>query len=656
MSLNYSSSAVRYGHTTNMLHEHVAGIPPEDLSRHVYVLGSSGCGKSTLIRHIFKHAESANHAGTFPNSTIYIDVKDEDAKLFLSQCDRTSFDNDSVTYLDINNTNFGINLLELPKHQPSDRSMMVSRTVGYVMNMFKEFYSQPQTFVQFERILRLLLLYLYSNTDSPTMLDLYEIIVRLQRKGNSELTQILQFYKNVATPEMKNALSSVASLSKEAWISLLNRIEPFATDEYMRNKFSVKHTSIDFEKMLKPGNVTIFRISDTETPKNAHSLAIMAVVLKIWFTIQERASKMAQEKRSLVILALDEFQKIKELSILSSILSQARIYNLGLILSHQNLSQIDHELLETIIGNTATQIYGRVSGTDASRIAQIIDPHFSKELTDQIATQPDFVFTIKIRSLVERKNTLPLQFKAFPPLPVTISEKELLAFLKRMKSIYGANELIQSSFNSEENKKIEWMKQLYSEFRTKEEWEIICFLHDKEANLTKIVEATNSVNRNKTSMLLRNMIQEGLINIAKSIKRGSIVEHLYTVSTKTNELYFPKSFRLIGTAEDIDEVASKAIQYYVNNKMFISLAIQNVRNSNHTTDMIAYNYDTGTAISIEIESVSELSSHPEQTRHNMLKWKKLGFTECHVWSKSPKIQEIKDKLGTDAHDVRIFVV
>jgi GTPase SAR1 family protein/DNA-binding MarR family transcriptional regulator len=647
---------VKYGHTTNTLHEHVAGIPPEDLSRHVYVLGGSGCGKSTLIRNLFKHVEAANHTGILPNSAIYIDVKDEDAKLFLCQCDRTSFDNDSVTYLDINNTNFGINLLELPKYQLSDRPMIVSRTVGHVMSMFKEFYSQPQTFVQLERILRLLLLYLYSNTDSPTMLDLYEIIVRLQREGNSELMQILRFYKNVATPEMKNALSSVASLSKEAWISLLNRIEPFATDEYMRNKFSVTHTSINFEKMLKPGNITIFRISDTETPKNVHSLAIMAIVLKIWFTIQENASKVEQEKRSLVILALDEFQKIKELSILSSILSQARIYNLGLILSHQNLSQIDHELLEIIVGNTATQIYGRVSGVDASRIAQIIDPRFSKELTDQITTQPDFVFTIKMRSLLERKEILPIQFKAFPPLPTTINEKEFLTFLERMKSLYGIKELTQSAFNSEESRKIEWMKQLYSEFRTREEWEIISFLYDREANLTKIVEATNSINRDKTSRILRKMIQKGFINISKSIKHGLITEHLYNLSTKTRELYFPKSFRIIGTAEDIDEVASKAIQYYIKNKMFISLAIQNAGNSRLTSDMIAYNYETDTVISIEIESTSELLSHPEQTRYNMLKWKELGFTECHVWSKSPKIQEIKDNLGSDARDVHVFLI
>ncbi|MEM3007809.1 MAG: type IV secretion system DNA-binding domain-containing protein [Candidatus Nitrosotenuis sp.] len=647
---------MRYGYTTNTLHEHVAGIPPEDLSRHVYVLGGSGCGKSTLIRNLFKHFEAANHTGILPNSAIYIDVKDEDAKLFLSQCERTSFDNDLVTYLDINNTNFGINLLELPKYRLSDRPMIVSRTVAHVMSMFKEFYSQPQTFVQLERILRLLLLYLYSNTDSPTMLDLYEIIVRLQREGNSELTQILHFYKNVATPEMKNALSSVASLSKDAWISLLNRIEPFATDEYMRNKFSVKHTSIDFEKMLKPGNITIFRISDTETPKNVHSLAIMAIVLKIWFTIQEKATKVEQEKRSLVILALDEFQKIKELSILSSILSQARIYNLGLILSHQNLSQIDRELLETIVGNTATQIYGRVSGMDASRIAQIIDPHFSKELTDQITTQPDFVFTIKMRSLLERKEILPIQFKAFPPLPTTIDEKELFIFLERMKSLYGIKELIQSAFSSEESKKNEWMKQLYSEFRTKEEWEIISFLYDKEANLAKIVEATNSIDRDKTSRLLRRMIQKGLINISKSIKHGVITEHLYALSTKTRELYFPKSFRIIGTAEDIDEVASKAIQYYINNKMFISLAIQNTGNSRLTSDMIAYDYETDAVISIEIESTAELFSHPEQTRHNMLKWKELGFTECHVWSKSPKIQEIKDKLGDKARYVRTFLI
>ncbi|TVL97629.1 MAG: hypothetical protein CV087_22165, partial [Candidatus Brocadia sp. WS118] len=401
---------MRFGYLVNALQENVLGIAPEDISRHLYILAASGSGKSTLIRGLYKHLECANHTDSIPNSTIYIDIKDDDAKLFVQQCEPTSFEKNNVVYLDINHMEFGFNLLELPEHSELDRELLVSRMVGHIIEMIREFYTQQQTFIQIERIMRLLLFYLYSNTDNPTIIDLYEIIIRLQRDGRTELERIFKTYKNVTGPEMRQSLDAISRLSKESWVPILNRVEMFATDEYLKKKFAVSHTTINFEKMLIPGNITIFRISDTETPKYAHGLAIMAIVLKIWFTIQSRASRTEQNKRSLVVLALDEFQRIKDSSIITAILSQARTYNLGLILSHQNLSQIDTSLLETVIGNTASQIYGRVSGIDANRIAKAIDPHFAKELTDQITAQPDFVFTARTRPASGQQYGLPVQF------------------------------------------------------------------------------------------------------------------------------------------------------------------------------------------------------------------------------------------------------
>ncbi|HET8720256.1 MAG TPA: TraM recognition domain-containing protein, partial [Candidatus Nitrosotenuis sp.] len=483
---------MNFGCLSDSLDENGAGLSPDDLSRHVYILGSTGCGKSTLIRNLYKHLECANHTGVLANSSIYIDIKDEDSKLLLRQCEKKTTENDNITYLDINESYFGVNLLELPKYNTTERDTIVSRMVGHIVEMFREFYTNSKTFIQMERILRLLLFYLYSNTDEPTMLDLYSVITRLQSDGVRELQRILQIYKKITGPEMENALMSISKLPKESWIPLLNRIEMFATDNYLKMKFGIVHSTINFEKMLEPGNITIFRLSDTETPKYAHSLILMAIVIKIWFMIQHRASKIASDKRSLVVLTLDEFQRIKDLSVLTSILSQARAYNLGLILSHQNLAQIDTELLETIVGNTATQVYGRVSGIDASRIARIIDPHFAEELTDQLAVQADFIFTEKTRPPPGQPQGFPFQFKALPPPPLLFDENETSELLEKMKKQYKSNDILQSPLDLAISKKTEWMKQLQLKFYSKEEFDIMRFLRNHEANLTKIVEAIGS--------------------------------------------------------------------------------------------------------------------------------------------------------------------
>lgn len=457
---------------------------------------------------------------------------------------------------------------------------------------------------------------------------------------------------------MQDALKSLTNLTKDAWFPLLNRIESFATDNYMKSRFCVKDTTIDFDKMLVPGNITIFRIADTETPYYAHGLAIMAIVIKIWFAIQERAARISQNKRSLVVLALDEFQKIKDLNIITSILSQARSYNLGLILSHQNLAQISSELLQTIVGNTGTQIYGHVSGIDAAKIAKIIDPQFAKDLVDKLASQPDYVFTMKMRASPGQEQPVPMQFVSNPPPPLLLSEEESEKFIHSMKEKYGLGEQnLVSSFIAKEEHSTKWLKQLRVEFPTQEKWQIMLYLKDNIANLSEIVEKTNSADRNKTASVVSEMYQGRLISIARSRLHGKIKENYYTISNPARANYFPDDFSEIGTASDVHDIATNAFSHYMEKKFFVSVARQEIKSSILRTDLVAYDYETQSSISVEIESESEVSSHPEQVKQNMTKWQDLGFSKCHVWSRAYQIKRIHESLDLSIADkTEVFLV
>lgn len=644
---------VEFGRLVSTRHG-AAGIAPEDLPRHTYVLAGTGSGKTTLIRKLYKHLECANYTGVLASSAIYIDVKDEDALLFLRQCERRSFDEGRVTYLDLNRTGLAINLLELPRHDPRDREAVVSRMVGHVTEMFKEFYSQQQIFVQMERILRLLLLYLYSNTDTPTLIDLHDIILRLHR-NRSELKRILYVYRNMTGPEMKDSLEALSSLPKDSWVPLMNRMEAFATDPYLKNRFAVRKSTVDFERMLEPGNITIFRISDTETPRYAHGLAVMAIVIKIWFAVQERAARMSRDERSLVLLTLDEFQRIRDLSIVTSILSQARTYNMGLVLSHQNLSQISDEVLETIVGNTATQMYGRISGIDAAKIGRIMDPRFAKELSEQIAVQPDFVFTMRFPPPPGSPQDLPTQFRMDPPPPLILSHEEAEEFICKMKQLQKNAEIAESALHSEDDSKMQWTKQLGAEFLTKDQWDVVRFLRRDDGNLRMITMGTNNRDRNRTKDVIMSLIGAGLVEVTSSSKIGAQTMRVYGLTAKAKSAYFPDSYSSIGTADDVDYIASEATEYYLTHGYFVSPARQEGRRDALACDLVAYDYDTKTAISVEIESLAEVQSHPEQVKYNMTKWRDLGFAQCHVWSRSSVAESIRASLD-DADKVTVFTV
>lgn len=671
---NYEETLTRSGPTTrgfgtitSAVKENRSVLGPEDLSRHIYLLAGSGSGKTTLIRTLYEHLEMANAGGTFASSPIYIDIKDEDAKLFLRQCEEKTIRDGNIIYLDINHTDFAINLLELPPYPSGERDAIVSRMVGHIIEMFKEFYLQQQTFVQMERILKLLLFYLYSNTDNPTMLDLYEIIVRLQSDGKAELERIFQIYKNFTGPEMEVALHSVARLSKDSWIPLLNRIEMFATDNYLKRKFSVSRTTIDFDKMLAAGNTTVFRISDTETPRYAHGLAIMAIVIKIWFAVQERASRIESGKRSLVVLTLDEFQRIKDLTVLTSILSQARAYNLGLILSHQNTAQIQAELLETITGNTATQIYGRVSGIDASRVSRIIDPHFARELTEQIASQPDFVFTAKVRAPTGEEQTAPMRFRASAPPKLLLSDQQAREFIQTMKDKYGMRHReggFEASLITKKERQTKWLTQLGAQYLEQSEWLILNALYgslpqQQSLTLADIVRACRfTEHRDTIALIIKKMQKDNLLEISRRYTKGTVTVTRYKITAQAVKSYFELDYFKIGTADDIKHIAQQALAYYRGRGCFVTLARQDVKKGKLRTDLVAYDYDAEKPISVEIESRNEVVSHAEHVLLNMTKWEDLGFLECHVWSTNSNIDEIREVIENrqTKENVKTFVI
>jgi hypothetical protein len=51
-------------------------------------------------------------------------------------------------------------------------------------------------------------------------------------------------------------------------------------------------------------------------------------------------------------------------------------------------------------------------------------------------------------------------------------------------------------------------------------------------------------------------------------------------------MYFPSTFSAIGTAKDINGVATKALQFYIDSQMFVSLARQDRNQDGLMCDMV----------------------------------------------------------------------
>ena len=620
-----------------------AVISPADFATHVYAVGASGSGKTSLIRVLAKHLEAWNRNETMRSAFIYVDPKGDDSHKFVRQCGPDSISGGRIHFLDPQKTKFSINPLELPAHSPWEREETVSRHVGYFMKTIEEWYQQSASYVQMERIFRALLFYIYMRHDAPTFLDIHHIILRLQDGGQQAMPEIIQTY-GTPEPEMRQALDSIATLKGDAFTPLLNRVEQFATDPVLRRMFSVRKGTVDFGELIRPGHQTIVRISPLNMPHHVQPLAMQAFVLKLWFTIQERANRTPNEsERTQVVLALDEFQIVKDLQVLQLMLEQARSLGLGLVLSHQTTEQISDKQLGLITGNSGTQLVGKVNGKDAARIAQIWDPQFLKELQQQLSSQEYFHWTIREKAPPGREQPPPAQFWLAKPPDMVTGDAEYDEFVQKQLAKYGAGTVGPNAIAQAAREKSKWLESITVELPSRLEWGIMCLLlGDSEMQQGELAAELRVQNRDEVASALRDMEGRGLVERAGTVRTSP-----YRLTKKAEQAYFDADHTEVGTAADVEEVASKAVEAYIKQGLFVATASQRIKKGRDRTDLVAYDYTRETPISVEIESVSEVQSHPEHVMYNMTKWAEMGFAECHVWSKSPKIREIRDRLDEE---------
>jgi type IV secretory pathway TraG/TraD family ATPase VirD4 len=82
-----------------------------------------------------------------------------------------------------------------------------------------------------------------------------------------------------------------------------------------------------------------------------------------------------EESRRDFHLYLDEFQTFATLH-MAEMLSELRKYRVNLILAHQYLAQLDHEVRDPILGNVGTIVCFRIGAEDAVILKREFAPEF----------------------------------------------------------------------------------------------------------------------------------------------------------------------------------------------------------------------------------------------------------------------------------------
>ena len=229
------------------------------------------------------------------------------------------------------------------------------------------------------------------------------------------------------------------------------------------------------------------------------------------------------------------------------------------------------------------------------------------------------------------------------------------------KERYKSDEEELSIFEAKEMEESMWKKNMSAEFIEHEHWHIMYIIQYSTVSLAYITRMYNPTSkeftgidaRDSVSKILQEMIdpEVGLITRTKGHKGK------YSLTEKAKKMFTFDSDK-IGTAPGINEAVRTVTRYYLNKGYFLAIADQKVKKDVYRTDMVAYDYNAKTPISVEIESEMEMNSHSEHVKLNMVKWPNLGFKKCHVWSYSRDLEELYDGLpdGAIKNDITIFIM
>ena len=155
------------------------------------------------------------------------------------------------------------------------------------------------------------------------------------------------------------------------WVSgLLTRIEGFLDDPALRTMFGASGGGIDFRHAMDAGQVVLVNLSKGRVGEESGHLLGGFVTAMIQLAAESRQNVWPPERRRRFHIYCDEFHGYMVSSSLREMLAEARGYGVSLTIAHQNLSQLDRELLDSILANTRIRACFRVNHQDAETLSR----------------------------------------------------------------------------------------------------------------------------------------------------------------------------------------------------------------------------------------------------------------------------------------------
>jgi type IV secretory pathway TraG/TraD family ATPase VirD4 len=344
------------------------GILQKDRLHHFYILGKTGTGKtnvlySKILQDVF-----------YCRGLCLIDIHGD-----LSKSITKHIPKNKLMYLDATNPKLGLGYNPLKKVSHEKQALVVSS----ILDVFEKVWGRHAWGVKQAHILRNILLTLLRQK-TANFSDVTKLLLDKEYRKNCleniQDKELFQFWEK-----------EFINYTKHDFLPIFNKIGGLLSYPPIRKILIENKTPIYLREIMDKGKVLIVNLSKGHIGKEPAYILASLLVTSLSSASFSRIDTKEKDRRPF-FLYFDEFQHYTNLSIIE-MLSELRKFNIGVIMAHQYLGQLDQGIREAVLGNVGSILCFRLSYSDAKIMEKEFYPSFT---SSDFINLPNHHFYIKL--------------------------------------------------------------------------------------------------------------------------------------------------------------------------------------------------------------------------------------------------------------------
>lgn len=324
-------------------------LKPAQRVQHMHVIGASGTGKSTLLLNLIcQDMEQGHGVGVFdPHGDLI------DQILARVPPEREA----DVIFFDPSDEEFPIGFNVLSAHSNLEKNLLASDLVAVFRRLSTSWGDQMNS------VLGNAILAFLESSKGGTVADLRRFLLETGYRK--------EFLRTVQDPDVVYYWEHGFPILKANSVGpLLTRLDSFLRPKAIRYMVGQHASKLDFGAMLNESKIFLAKLPQGIIGEENAFLLGALLVAKFHQLAISRQEMEAGERRPFY-LYLDEFQNFATPS-MATILSGVRKYQLGLVLAHHELRQLQRsdELASAVLAHPYTRICFRLGDDDARKLAE----------------------------------------------------------------------------------------------------------------------------------------------------------------------------------------------------------------------------------------------------------------------------------------------